>query len=137
MRKAIFLFTLLVVGAIAARGDYSLTPDIHGSGTYDEYLVADDDSVRYSEVMSIIGASKIQATIIPVNQIDSLYITWEVSNDKSNWVASQESLLVEPDTNIAPVFLYSAVFRYHRIRTSYATALDSLFIQWRAGEDSF
>ena len=141
MKKLFWTLGITLGIALIARGStFNLSPYVDTFTTHDEYVVSDNDSVRYSDTIQLLGAKKLQATINPVNQTDSLWVLWQVSNDGSIWVSAGDSLLLEPSVNIAPVFEQAAMFRYHRIQVGISTTAstsDSLMITWRAGESVY
>jgi len=123
----------------AAQADYNLTPDIDTGRVYTEEIASNDSASVDGEVIQVIGAQEISATIVPASTIsDTMYIYYMVSNDNISYInadADGDSTLFDGTSNISLHFGYVSTYRYHKIVTGLNTTsdADTIAVTWRAG----
>jgi hypothetical protein len=138
-RVLAFILLSLALSAYALAATFNMTPYIDTNYAYTANVITDDDTIMYSDYMSVIGAQSIQATLTPNDSFtDTVYATYEVSNDLVNWLnasSADDSTLLKAGSVKSLYFPYTSVYRYHRIRFSFNTTAqnDTVSVAFRAG----
>lgn len=116
MKKLIAFFAaVMLVWAWAADGfDYSLSRFVDTTTTYTSTDTL--RKTRATKVVACLNAGIISLEYICLSPTDSIYLSFEGSNDETYWFALCDSVLLDGPGNKGFVFTQAEAFLYYRGR---------------------